>query len=160
LSHNPDIEQPISGTPPDISDMGSKTNNRNVIDRWKIIHAKAPENGQYIACIEGQVASSNPRYPQPSSIRTSYLTAYEIEGGTFVVITARRSEYALGTRHPSEFLTEDFLKSVLPERKRAAAPSPFDGAGTQITAYMEPDSQEAPTQAGAGDNPAAKPRTP
>jgi len=139
--------------------MGSRTNIRNVIDQWKIIHAKAPDNSQYIACIEGLVASSNPRYPQPSSIRTSYLTAYEIEGDTFVVITARRSEYALGTRHPAEFLSEDFLKSVLPERKRAAAPSPFDGAGTQITAYTEADSQDAPPPAGADDKPAEKPRT-
>lgn len=140
--------------------MGSRTNIRNVIDHWKIIHAKAASSGQYIACIEGLVASSNPRYPQPSSIRTSYLTAYEIEGDTFVVITARRSEYALGTRNPAEFLTEDFLKSILPKRKRAAAPSPFDGAGTQITTCTEADSQDAPTLTGAADHPPAKPRTP
>ncbi len=139
--------------------MGSRTNNRNVIDHWKIIHAKAASSGQYIACIEGLVASSNPRYPQPSSIRTSYLTAYEIEGDTFVVITARRSEYALGTRNPAEFLTEDFLKSVLPERKRAAAPSPFDGAGTQITACTESDRQESPTLDGAAEKQAVKQRT-
>ncbi|NTV68613.1 MAG: hypothetical protein HGA71_00565 [Azonexaceae bacterium] len=114
-------------------------NTRNVLNRWKIIHAKAPENGQYLACIEGEVASSNPRFPQASIIRTSYLTAYEIEGTSFVVITARRSEYVLGTRNPLEFLTDDFLKSVLPERKKAPSASNFDGAGSQIVAYNEID---------------------
>ncbi|MFH1660157.1 MAG: hypothetical protein ABIG35_12690 [Pseudomonadota bacterium] len=114
-------------------------NTRNVLNHWKIIHAKAPENGQYLACIEGEVASSNPRFPQASIIRTSYLTAYEIEAGSFVVITARRSEYVLGPRDPLEFLTEDFLKSILPERKQVQSPSTFDGAGSQIIAYNEID---------------------
>jgi hypothetical protein len=113
-------------------------NIRNVLNRWKIIHAKAPENGQYLACIEGEVASSNPRYPQASIIRTSYLTAYEIEADSFVVITARRSEYVLGTRNTQEFLTEDFLKSILPERKQAPSPA-FDGAGSHIIGYMARD---------------------
>ncbi|MGB4066111.1 MAG: hypothetical protein WBK19_19975 [Azonexus sp.] len=114
-------------------------NTRNVLNHWKIIHAKAPENGLYLACIEGEVASSNPRFPQASIIRTSYLTAYEMEAESFVVITARRSEYVLGTRDPLEFLTEDFLKSILPERKQNSSPSIFDGAGSQIIAYNEID---------------------
>jgi hypothetical protein len=109
----------------------------NVLNHWKIVHAKVPENGQYVACIEGQVASSNPRFPEASTIRTSYLTAYEIEANLFVVVTARRSEYVLGTRHPSEFLTEDFLKSFLPERKQAPPPLAFDSASSQIIAYGE-----------------------
>lgn len=120
-------------------------NTRNVLNHWKIIHAKAPENGQYLACIEGEVASSNPRFPQASVIRTSYLTAYEIEATSFVVITARRSEYVLGTRDPLEFLTEDFLKSILPERKQVQPPAPFDGAGSQIVAYNEIDSLNDPS---------------
>ena len=120
-------------------------NTRNVLNHWKIIHAKAPENGQYLACIEGEVASSNPRFPQASIIRTSYLTAYEIEAGSFVVITARRSEYVLGTRDPLEFLTEDFLKTILPERKQAPSPSSFDGEGSQIIAFRELDSQNDPS---------------
>jgi hypothetical protein len=115
---------------------------RNVLNHWKIVHAKAPENGQYVACIEGQVASSNPRFPQSSIIRTSYLTAYEIEGHRFVVITARRSEYVLGTRNTSEFLSEEFLMSFLPERKTAPPPSAFDGVGSQIVAYRETDNQD------------------
>lgn len=117
-------------------------NIRNVLNHWKIIHAKSPENGQYVACIEGQVASSNPRFPQSSVIRTSYLTAYEIEADSFVVITARRSEYVLGTRNSTEFLAEDFLKSFLPERKQAAIPAAFDGVGSQIIAYRETDNQD------------------
>jgi hypothetical protein len=120
-------------------------NIRNVLNHWKIIHAKAPENGQYVACIEGQVASSNPRYPQSSVIRTSYLTAYEIEADSFVVITARRSEYVLGTRNTKEFLTEDFLRSFLPERKHATPPPAFDGAGSQIIGYMDRDAQDEPS---------------
>ncbi|MFZ2971951.1 MAG: hypothetical protein WA049_04870 [Ferribacterium limneticum] len=112
-------------------------NTRNVLNHWKIIHAKAPENGQYLACIEGEVASSNPRFPQASIIRTSYLTAYEIDASAFIVITARRSEYVLGTRDPSEFLTEDFLKSILPERKQTPSPSSFDAEGSQIIGYRE-----------------------
>ena len=110
---------------------------RNVLNHWKIIHAKDSGNGQYVACIEGRVASSNPRFPQASIIRTSYLTAYEIAGESFVVITARRSEYVLGTRNTSEFLSEEFLKSFLPERKLAPPTSPFDGVGSQILAYRE-----------------------
>lgn len=120
-------------------------NTRNVLNDWKIIHAKAPENGQYLACIEGEVASSNPRFPQASIIRTSYLSAYEIEAGLFVVITARRSEYVLGKRNPSEFLTEDFLKSILPERKQVPAPSTFDAEDSQIVAFREIDSQNDPS---------------
>jgi hypothetical protein len=115
---------------------------RNVLNHWKIVHAKAPEDGQYVACIEGQVASSNPRFPQSSIIRTSYLTAYEIDNDRFVVITARRSEYVLGTRNTSEFLTEDFLKSFLPKRNLAPIPSAFDGAGSQIVAYRENDGDD------------------
>ncbi|MBT9522594.1 MAG: hypothetical protein IV101_17110 [Dechloromonas sp.] len=120
-------------------------NTRNVLNHWKIIHAKAPENGQYLACIEGEVASSNPRFPQASIIRTSYLTAYEIEANSFVVITARRSEYVLGARDPLEFLTEDFLKTILPERKQAPSPSTFDAEGSQIIAFRELDSQNDPS---------------
>ncbi|WP_310493378.1 hypothetical protein [Dechloromonas sp.] len=120
-------------------------NTRNVLNHWKIIHAKAPENGQYLACIEGEVASSNPRFPQASIIRTSYLTAYEIEANSFVVITARRSEYVLGARDPLEFLTEDFLKTILPERKQATSPSTFDAEGSQIIAFREQDSQNDPS---------------
>jgi len=118
-------------------------NIRNVLNHWKIIHAKAPENGQYLACIEGEVASSNPRYPQASIIRTSYLTAYEIEADSFVVITARRSEYVLGTRNAHEYLTEDFLKSILPERKHIAPPPAFDGAGSHIIGYMARDADDS-----------------
>lgn len=120
-------------------------NTRNVLNHWKIIHAKAPENGQYLACIEGEVASSNPRFPQASIIRTSYLTAYEIEANSFVVITARRSEYVLGIRDPLEFLTEDFLKSILPERKQAPSPSSFDGADSQIIAFNDVDTLNNPS---------------
>jgi hypothetical protein len=120
-------------------------NTRNVLNNWKIIHAKAPENGQYLACIEGEVASSNPRFPQASIIRTSYLTAYEIEANSFVVITARRSEYVLGKRDSSEFLTEDFLKSILSERKHAQSPSTFDAEGSQIVAFREIDNQNDPS---------------
>jgi hypothetical protein len=114
---------------------------RNVLNHWKIIHAKDSETGQYIACIEGQVASSNPRFPQSSIIRTSYLTAYETHENSFIVITARRSEYVLGTRNSSEYLSEDFLKSFLPERKLAPQPSPFDGAGSQIISYRDDEEQ-------------------
>jgi len=120
-------------------------NTRNVLNHWKIVHAKAPENGQYVACIEGEVASSNPRFPQASIIRTSYLTAYEIETNAFVVITARRSEYVLGTRHSAEFLTEDFLKSFLPERKQAPPPAAFDGSGSQIITFADIDRQIDPS---------------
>jgi hypothetical protein len=120
-------------------------NTRNVLDNWKIIHAKAPESGQYLACIEGEVASSNPRFPQASIIRTSYLTAYEIEADSFVVVTARRSEYVLGRRDSLEFLTEDFLKSVLPERKHAPSSSTFDAEGSQIVAFRENDGQNDPS---------------
>jgi len=120
-------------------------NIRNVLNHWKIIHAKSPENGQYLACIEGQVASSNPRYPQSSIIRTSYLTAYEIDANSFVVITARRSEYVLGSRNHLEFLTEDFLKSILPERKHAPPSPAFDGAGSQIIGYSDRDAQDDPS---------------
>ncbi|AXS81348.1 hypothetical protein [Dechloromonas sp. HYN0024] len=114
---------------------------RNVLNHWKIIHAKASEDGQYVACIEGRVASSNPRFPQSSIIRTSYLTAYEIDNNKFVVITARRSEYVLGTRNTAEFLSEDFLKSFLPERKLAPVSAPFDGAGSMVVAYREDGEQ-------------------
>lgn len=113
-------------------------NTRNVLHHWKIIHAKSPESGQYLASIEGEVASSNPRFPQASIIRTSYLTAYEIEAGSFIVITARRSEYVLGTRDSAEFLTEDFLKSILPERKHTPSSSSFDAEGSQIIGFREP----------------------
>lgn len=108
----------------------------NILDNWKIIHAKAPEDGRYVACIEGLVASSNPRFPGSSVIRTSYLTGYERHGESLLVVTARRSEYLLGKRHPGEYLTEDFLKSFLPERKHAPAPV-FDGVRSQIIAYAE-----------------------
>jgi hypothetical protein len=128
-------------------------NIRNVLDQWKIIHAKAPDDGQYVACIEGLVASSNPRFPQSSVIRTSYLTTYEIEGDKFIVVTARRSEYVLGTRNTQEFLSEDFLKSILPERKQAPLPPLFDGSGTQILAYCEDDSQDAPAEPRLDDLP-------
>ena len=126
-------------------------NTRNVLNHWKIVHAKAPENGLYVACIEGQVASSNPRFPQASIIRTSYLTAYEIEANSFVVVTARRSEYVLGTRNPSEFLAEDFLKSILPERKQAPTPPAFDGLGSQIIAFSDTDSRDDPSFGSSAD---------
>lgn len=106
----------------------------NILDDWKIIHAKAPEDGRYVACIEGKVASSNPRFPGASIIRTSYLTGYEIHDGFMLVITLRRSEYLLGRRHPSEYLTEDFLKSFLSERIELPSPT-FDAVHSQIVAY-------------------------
>lgn len=115
---------------------------RNVLNQWKIVHSKAPEDGRYVACIEGQVNSSNPRFPKASVIRTSYLTAYLIEAGLFIVVTARRSEYVLGTRYSSEFLTQDFLKSFLPERKQVPASPGFDGVGSQIIAYRESDDRD------------------
>lgn len=121
---------------------------RNVLNDWKIVHAKAPDGGQYVACIEGQVASSNPRFPQASVIRTSYLTAYEVDADRFVVITARRSEYVLGTRSTAEFLSEDFLKSFLPERKHAPQAAAFDGVGSQIVAYSDAQNLDDPSFTG------------
>jgi len=112
----------------------------NILDDWKIIHAKAPEDGRYVACIEGKVASSNPRFPGSSVIRTSYLTGYEFHGDAMLVITMRRSEYLLGTRHPAEYLTEDFLKSFLSERVELPTPA-FDAVHSQIIAYVESDDE-------------------
>lgn len=108
----------------------------NILDNWKIIHAKAPDDGRYVACIEGMVASSNPRFPGSSIIRTSYVTSYEMHDESMLVITARRSEYLLGVRHPSEYLTEDFLKSFLPERTRATSEE-FDAARSHVIAFTE-----------------------
>lgn len=126
----------------------------NVLNNWKIIHAKAPDDGRYVACIEGLVASSNPRFPAASVIRTSYLMSYEMHGATMAVITSRRSEYLLGTRHPDEFLNEDFLKSILPERSQAPTPAPaFDGVRSQIVAYAA-GGDEPQAAAVAGDAPA------
>jgi hypothetical protein len=112
----------------------------NLLNNWKIIHAKAPEDGRYVACIEGLVASSNPRFPAASRIRTSYVTCYEMHGSSMAVITARRSEYLLGTRDPGEFLNEDFLKTILPERTQPPVATPvFDAAQSQLLATPEPD---------------------
>jgi len=110
----------------------------NILNDWKIIHAKAPDDGRYVACIEGKVASSNPRFPGSSIIRTSHLTGYELHGGSMLVITARRSEYLLGRRHPGEYLSEDFLRSFLSERVNDPVSS-FDATSSQIVAYVEND---------------------
>jgi len=123
----------------------------NILDDWKIIHAKAPEDGRYVACIEGKVASSNPRFPGSSVIRTSYLTGYEFHGDSMLVITMRRSEYLLGQRHPAEYLTEDFLKSFLSERVELPTPA-FDAVHSQIIAYVE--SEYEPQVPNMGTSPA------
>lgn len=114
----------------------------NILDDWKIIHAKAPDDGRYVACIEGRVASTNPRFPGSSIIRTSYVVGYEMHDGAMLVITARRSEYLLGKRHPGEYLSEDFLKSFLSQRVNEP-PLVFDAACSQIVGYAESD-YEAP----------------
>lgn len=106
----------------------------HVLNNWKVIHAKAPEDGRYVACIEGYVDGVNPRFPGASRVRTSYLTAYEIEGSALIVVTARGSEYRLGTPSPGEYLTADFLKSFLPNRSLVRAPA-FDATPTQIVSY-------------------------
>lgn len=112
---------------------------RNVLNQWKIIHAQAPENGMEVVCIEGQVASSNPRFPHSSTIRTSYLTAYELDACAFVVITSRRSEYVLGTRHPAEYLSEEYLKYFLPERADAQYfPAKALALGAQAPDRLQP----------------------
>jgi hypothetical protein len=114
----------------------------NILNDWKIVHAKAPDDGRYVACIEGKVASTNPRFPGSSVIRTSYVISYEMHDGAMLVVTARRSEYLLGKRHPGEYLSEDFLKSFLSERVNEPALG-FDAECSQIIAYAE-DEYEAP----------------
>lgn len=126
----------------------------NLLTNWKIIHAKAPEDGRYVACIEGLVASSNPRFPSASLIRTSYLTSYEMHASSMLVITARRSEYLLGTRDPAEFLNEDFLRTILPERTQPPAPTPvFDAACSQVLAFADTDyAPDTPASGKAGNS--------
>jgi hypothetical protein len=110
----------------------------NILNSWKIIHSKMPDDGRYVPCIEGLVASSNPRFPEASTIRTSYLTCYEMQGASMVVITARGSEYLLATSKPSERFAESFLKSILPERQQAPQLIPkFDPATSHVIALPE-----------------------
>lgn len=110
----------------------------NVLNNWKIIHSKTPDDGKYVACIEGLVASSNPRFPEASTIRTSYITCYEMQGSSMLVITVRGSEYLLGTSRPSERFAESFLKSILPERQRALLLIPkFDPATSHVISFAE-----------------------
>ena len=116
----------------------------HVLNNWKVIHTKAPDDGRYVACVEGYVQGVNPRFPGSSRIRTSFLTSYEIQGSSLVVVTSRGSEYLLGTPSPGEYLTEDFLKSFLPDRKHVQTPM-FDAAPTQILPYAEGEREDKPS---------------
>lgn len=108
----------------------------NTLRNWKFVHAHAPDDGRYVACIEGEVLGTNSRFPSSSVIRTSYLTCYEVHGASMLVVTVRGSEYLLGSPRPGEHLPPEFLKSFLPERKEAPAPR-FDGIRTQIITAAE-----------------------
>lgn len=108
----------------------------NTLNNWKIVHGNAPDDGRYVACLEAEVLGTNPRFPSASIIRTSFLTCYEMRDSAMVVVTLRGSEYVLGNPRPSEYLTPDFLKSFLPERKLAPPPE-FDGTQSHVVAYVE-----------------------
>ena len=110
----------------------------HTLNNWKVIHAKAPDTGRYVACVEGEVQGTNPRFPKASIIRTSHVTAYEVQGESMIVVTARGSEYRLGKPHPEEKLSQSFFKSFLPERKAPEA-SAFDGAQSHVIGFFSQD---------------------
>ena len=114
----------------------------NTLNNWKVVHGNSPENGKYVASLEGEVLGTNSRFPAASIIRTSYLTCYEMRESSMVVVTVRGSEYLLGKPSPSEYLPPEFLKSFLPERKGELAPE-FDGMQSHIVAYAETDDTDA-----------------
>lgn len=113
-----------------------KDNSIHVLNNWKVVHTKAQDDGRYLACIEGAVMGTNPRFPGASIIRTSYLVAYEMHASSMVVVTARGSEYLLGKPHATEYLTQDFFKTFLSERKEAPAPN-FDGTRSHVVAHVD-----------------------
>jgi hypothetical protein len=102
----------------------------HIINNWRVLHVAAPD-GRRLLCIEGRVHGSNPRFRYSSLIRTSYLTAYQREESSMVIITSHGSEYLLGKHDPAEHFTERLITECLPERKQAP-PARFDGVQTQV----------------------------
>lgn len=113
----------------------------NTLNNWNVVHGKAPDDGRAVVCIEGDVISTNPRFPKASRIRTSYLICYEMHASSMVVVTIHGSEYLLGNPAPSESRSLEFFKGVLTERKRGPAPQ-FNAVQTQVIAFREDEGSE------------------
>ena len=113
----------------------------NTLNNWKVVHGKAPDDSRDVVCIEGNVLSTNARFPNASRIRTSYLICYEMHASSMVVVTIHGSEYLLGNPAPSESRPLEFFKQFLAERKRGTVPQ-FDGVQTQLISYREDEGPE------------------
>ena len=130
------VYQQLCGKLSHIRTCGTNAMTINTLNNWNVVHGNSPDDGRYVACIEGEVLSTNSRFPKASRIRTSYLTYYEMHASSMVVVTVHGSEYLLGNPGSSEYLALEFFKRFLPERKGAPVPE-FDGVRTHVIAYTE-----------------------
>ncbi len=107
----------------------------NILNNWKMLEL-VTRDGEALACIEGRVYGSNPRFPISSHIRTSPVTGYSLNSNSMVIMTKRGSEYLLGKPDPSQPFAQQHLMRRLSRLHQTSAPS-FDALESQLTGFNE-----------------------